>query len=268
MKPLLDIKNLNVRFKSKHGTFHAVKDLSLILNPSETLAIVGESGSGKSTIAHAILKLLPEKNSSTTGHILFQNQDLEKLHPEQLRQIRGEQIGIVFQDPLTALNPTMKIGKQILETIFAHHKADKKKAYQKILQVLSQVGFDNPEDIYHLFPFQLSGGMRQRAIIAQAIINEPKLLIADEPTTALDADLRIQVLDLLKSLQQQMQMGLLLISHDLKLVSRVSDRVAVMQHGKIVETNPSVTIFQTPQHDYTKLLLNACVYKRENICSK
>jgi ABC-type dipeptide/oligopeptide/nickel transport system ATPase component len=264
---LLSIENLNVAFNTSYESFQALKDITFILEKNETLSLVGESGSGKSTIANAIIQLLPE-NISSNGQIIFEGKNLCSLSSEELRQIRGNKMGMVFQEPQTALNPTMRVGKQVLETLYAHHRISKKEALDKVYEVLYHVGFQSPKEIYPLYPFQLSGGMRQRVVIAIAIVNNPILLIADEPTTALDAELRNQILDLLKSLQQKMHMALLLISHDLKLVAKYSDRVAVLQNGRMVEMASSSQLFQIPQHDYTKQLLNTCVYKRETICSK
>ncbi len=254
--PLLEVKHLSTDFVQGENTTQAVIDLSFSLQPGETLAIVGESGSGKSVTAHSILRLLPYPVANhPSGEIYFQQRELLQLKPDQMRSIRGNNISMIFQEPLTALNPLHKVGDQIGEVITLHKQLRGEALKNRVLELLEQV--DIPSGKATAYPHELSGGQRQRIMIAMAIANEPDLLIADEPTTALDVTVQAQILKLLKSIQQRMGMAILLITHDLSVVRKVADRVLVMQQGKLVEQADTQTLFDHPQQDYTRSLLNA-----------
>jgi peptide/nickel transport system ATP-binding protein len=251
--PLLDVRNLTVTF----GHHPAVKDISFHINPGETLGLVGESGSGKSATSLAVLRLLPPI-AQVGGKITFAGEDLLALPEESMRRHRGRSIAMIFQEPMTALNPSMRIGAQIAEALQAHHpELSRDSVRSKVLASMQEVGLPDPERRTHDYPHQFSGGQRQRILIAMALINRPRLLIADEPTTALDVTVQAQILKLLKDLRQTHNLSMLFISHDLAVVSQVADRVAVMQHGEIVEQAPTHTLFQHPQHPYTRSLLSA-----------
>jgi microcin C transport system ATP-binding protein len=255
---LLKIDNLSVSFRNNDNILEAVKNISFEISPGETLALVGESGSGKSVTAHSILKLLPyPKAFHPSGSILFENKEILTMSENEIIAIRGNKIGMVFQEPMTSLNPLHKIEKQISETLFLHTGISKAKARDKVIELLDAVGIIEPEKRLNAFPHELSGGQRQRVMIAMAIANNPSLLIADEPTTALDVTVQKQVLELLKSLQQKLNMAVLLISHDLGVVKNYSDNVIIMKKGEMVETGKTEEIFKNPQHSYTKTLINA-----------
>jgi oligopeptide/dipeptide ABC transporter ATP-binding protein len=255
---LLEVKNLHVHFKSKNQIVQAVRGVSFHVNKGEVLAIVGESGSGKSVTAKSIMKLLPEKSCLIpTGSILFHGEDIIKMQKKQLAEIRGCKIGMVFQDPMTSLNPTMKVGDQIAEGLIIHKGLSKKIAKERTIELIRLVGIPAPDQCYSKYPHQLSGGMRQRIVISMALICEPDLLIADEPTTALDVTIQSQILDLLKELQRKMGMAIILITHDLGVVARFSDRVNIMYAGKIVESGTKSEIFYSPKHPYTIGLLKS-----------
>lgn len=255
-KPLLSIEQLSVSFTQGQQLSPAVKQVSLQLQPGETLALVGESGSGKSVTANAILRLLPA-SAQMMGKILYQGEDLLSLPETAMQQIRGQQIAMIFQEPMSSLNPLQRIGKQISEMILQHQRLTKAEASAKALELLRLVEIPQPEQRIKAYPHELSGGQRQRVMIAMALANEPKLLIADEPTTALDVTVQKTILELLQRLQQKMGMAILLISHDLNLVRRVADRVCVMQQGCLVEQAVSEQLFTAPQHPYTQALLAA-----------
>ncbi|MDM1715313.1 ABC transporter ATP-binding protein [Thiopseudomonas alkaliphila] len=255
-KPLLSIEQLSVSFTQGQQLSPAVKQVSLQLQPGETLALVGESGSGKSVTANAILRLLPA-SAQMMGKILYQGEDLLSLPETAMQQIRGQQIAMIFQEPMSSLNPLQRIGKQISEMILQHQRLTKAEASAKALELLRLVEIPQPEQRIKAYPHELSGGQRQRVMIAMALANEPKLLIADEPTTALDVTVQKTILELLQRLQQKMGMAILLISHDLNLVRRVADRVCVMQQGCLVEQAVSEQLFAAPQHPYTQALLAA-----------
>jgi peptide/nickel transport system ATP-binding protein len=253
---LLKIENLKTSFRIKDDYYAAVDDVSLTVNKNELLAIVGESGCGKSALAFSIMGL--HSRAKIEGNILFKNQNIANLPPEKLNKFRGKEMGMIFQDPLTALNPLMIIGEQIGETLLLHNKslsANGRKV--KVIELLKKVGIPRPEYTYNQFPHQLSGGMRQRVVIAMAIANEPELLIADEPTTALDVTIQSQILDLIKILKEDSHAGIILITHDLGVVAEMADRVAVMYAGQIVEIADVYTIFESPLHPYTRSLLNS-----------
>ena len=250
---LIEIRHLNVAF---HGQT-VVRDLCLDIRPGECLALVGESGSGKSVTAHSILQLLPESEAQTRGSIRYRGQELLGADPKVLRELRGNRIAMIFQEPMTSLNPLHTIEKQIGETLLLHRGLGGKQAQQRILELLGLVGIQKPKERLKAYPHQLSGGQRQRVMIAMALACEPELLIADEPTTALDVTVQRKILLLLKSLQQRLGMSLLLISHDLNLVRSIAQRVCVMKAGEIVEQAPCETLFTEPKHPYSCVLLNA-----------
>jgi len=252
--PLLSVKNLSVDFTQGERVTHAVRNASLQLNMGETLALVGESGSGKSVTAHSILRLLPDSASHPEGKIEFEGQNLLNFSAADIRSVRGNRIGMIFQEPMSSLNPLHSIEKQISEVLFVHQGLSNKQARERTLELLEMVEIQNAKKRLGAFPHELSGGQRQRVMIAMALANKPDLLIADEPTTALDVTVQAQVLQLLRQLQEQFKMAILLITHDLGIVRHHADRVAVMT-GEIVETNVTEPIFLAPQHSYTKQLL-------------
>jgi microcin C transport system ATP-binding protein len=256
---LLSVKNLSVRFdQGEQEPVDAVKEISFDIDKGETLALVGESGSGKSVSAMSILKLLPyPKASHPSGEIFYAGEDLLKLNEKQIRRLRGDKISVIFQEPMTSLNPLHTIQKQIGETLLLHRGLTGKQAKARILELLDLVGIPEPEKRLNSYPHELSGGQRQRVMIAMALANDPELLIADEPTTALDVTIQEQILELLKSLQQKLDMAVLLITHDLNIVRRYADKVCVMYQGQQVETSSTAELFKNPQHPYTQKLLDA-----------
>ncbi len=240
---------------------HAVRDLSFTIAPGEVLGLVGESGSGKSITSLAVMGLLPP-TATVTGKINFQNghgntASLLDLQPESLRELRGSRVSMIFQEPMTALNPVMRVGEQIAEAVLAHHQMSKAEAWQRAVEGMRDVAISDPEQRARSYPHQLSGGMRQRVMIAMAIVNRPQLLIADEPTTALDVTIQAQILELLNDLRRKFNLAMLFISHDLAVVSHVADRVAVMYTGSLVELGTKADIFNAPAHPYTRGLLRA-----------
>lgn len=256
-KPILEIDHLRVSFRIQDQYYAAVDDVSLTVNENEVVAIVGESGCGKSALALAVMGLHPPQKTKLEGSITFKGTNLLSLSPSQLNKIRGKDIGMIFQDPLTALNPLMTIGRQIEEGMDYHTKLSAAEKRQRTLELLKRVGIPNPEKTYYRYPHELSGGMRQRVVIAIAIACEPSLIIADEPTTALDVTIQAQIMGLLKELQQQMKTGIILITHDLGVVAEMADRVAVMYAGEIVELADVETLFHHPLHPYTRSLLQS-----------
>ena len=255
---LLSIEDLSVEFISGDNVQRAVNNISFSINKGETLALVGESGSGKSVTAHSILRLLPYPLARhTNGKIIYQGQDLLSAKPEYLRTVRGDRIAMIFQEPMSSLNPLHTIEKQINEILMLHKGMNSKQASVRTLELLTLVEIPNPEQRLNAYPHELSGGQRQRVMIAMALANEPELLIADEPTTALDVTVQLTILKLLKDLQARLGMAILLISHDLNLVRRIAHRVCVMRSGEIVEQASCAQIFQDPQHPYTQELLAA-----------
>ena len=255
---LLDLKNAEIKFRVEGGVVNAVNDISFDIIKGETLAIVGESGSGKSVTARTIMKMLP-KNASIGSKfkISFKGVDISNFTQDQMRQVRGDRITMIFQEPLISLNPLHKIGSQIIEVIREHKKMKKSEAYERALELLKEVQIPQPEERLNQYPHQLSGGQRQRIMIAMAIANKPDLLIADEPTTALDVTIQSQILKLLKDLQKKYGMAIMLITHDLTVVRKTSDRICVMRYGKIVERGNTEEVFSNPQHEYTKHLINS-----------
>lgn len=254
---LLTIRNLTTCFRIKDTYHAAVDDVSLSLKKNEVLAIVGESGCGKSTLATTIVGLHNEVNTKVTGDIFYNNQNLARLNDQQFNNLRGNDIGFIFQDPLSALNPLMRISEQIEEGLIYHTKLSKQQRSERVLELLNQVGIANPERVARQFPHQLSGGMRQRVMIAIALSCKPAILIADEPTTALDVTIQAQILDLLKTLQTETEAGIILITHDLGVVAEMADRVVVMYAGEVVEEAPVQELFNNPRHPYTRSLLNS-----------
>lgn len=254
---VLEVKHLEIEFSTFAGTVHAVRDVSFSLKNGETLAIVGESGCGKSVTCRAVMGLLAKNASVTGGEILFHGEDLLKKKKSQMRKLMGEEIAMIFQDPMTSLDPTMKIGKQIREMLLLHQKISKQEAKKRVLELLELVGIDQGEKRYHQYPHQFSGGQRQRIVIAIALACNPGILIADEPTTALDVTMQAQIIDLLKDLQKKFGMSVIFITHDLGVVANVADRVAVMYAGKIIEYGKSEEIFYDPKHPYTWGLLSS-----------
>jgi dipeptide transport system ATP-binding protein len=258
MEKILEVKDLHVTFTTYGGTVQAVRGVDFHLNKGETLAIVGESGCGKSVTSNAIMGLIPNPPGKITGgRILFKGKDLTRLHEKKMRSIRGVDISMIFQDPMTALNPTLTIGTQLMEGLKQHRKVSDKEAKKRALEMMDLVGIPNPEERLKQYPHQFSGGMRQRIVIAIALICEPELLIADEPTTALDVTIQAQILELFEKIQNVTGVSIILITHDLGVVAKIADRIAVMYAGKIIETGTKREIFYTPQHPYTKGLLNS-----------
>jgi oligopeptide transport system ATP-binding protein len=258
MKKILEVADLNISFHTFAGEVQAIRGVDFDLYEGETLAIVGESGSGKSVTTKSIMRLLPTGNSEIKkGKILFEDKDIAKASEKQMQKIRGKDISMIFQDPMTSLNPTMTVGKQIMEPLLKHQKLSKGKAQQRALKLLELVGIPKPEIRLKQYPHQFSGGMRQRVVIAIALACAPKVLIADEPTTALDVTIQGQILDLMKDLQKQIETSIIFITHDLGVVANVADRVAVMYGGKIVEVGTVDEIFYNPQHPYTWGLISS-----------
>ena len=245
----LDVRNLKVSFSTPQGKLSAVNGISFQLHRGETLALVGESGCGKTVTALSILRLLPEPFAKiTNGEIIFSGKNLLSLNSKQMRKIRGEEISMIFQDPMTSLNPVLTLGNQLVETLLQHKNLNKKEALSKSTQLLGRVGLPSPEEKLKQYPHQLSGGMRQRVMIAMALACEPKILIADEPTTALDVLIQAQILDLLESLKKEFGMSILLITHDLGVVTEIAERVLVMYAGDEVETGQTESILKKPNH--------------------
>ena len=258
MEKVLQVKDLNISFHTFAGEVKAIRGVSFDLYKGETLAIVGESGSGKSVTTKSIMRLLPESNSEIkNGQILFEGKDLTKLKDKQMQKIRGRDISMIFQDPMTSLNPTMKIGNQIMEPLIKHQNMSKHAAKERAIDLLKLVGIPKPEIRVDQYPHQFSGGMRQRVVIAIALACNPKVLIADEPTTALDVTIQAQILELMKDLQKKIDTSIIFITHDLGVVANVADRVAVMYGGKIVEIGTADEIFYNPQHPYTWGLISS-----------
>jgi oligopeptide/dipeptide ABC transporter ATP-binding protein len=258
-EPVLSIRNLVVEFRTEDGVVHAVDDISYDVFPGETLGIVGESGSGKSVSTMSILGLIPQPPGRiASGTAMFKGKDLLKMKKRELRRVRGDEVAMVFQDPMTSLNPVLKVGYQLGEAIKTHYpKEPKDKVKERVIELLRLVGVPNPESRYDNYPHEFSGGMRQRAMIAMSIANSPSLLIADEPTTALDVTIQAQVLEVLKRVQAETQAATILITHDLGIVAELCERVLVMYGGKIVEHGDVHTIFQNPRHPYTIGLMDS-----------
>ncbi len=255
---LLEIKDLEVFFKSSQGIVKAVNKANINTRDGKTTAIVGESGSGKSVTSLAIMGLLDKSSlEKISGEINFEGKNLLKSTPEELRRIRGNEISMIFQEPMTSLNPALKVGYQMSEVFRTHFKMDKKTAKEKSIEMIKKVEIPRPEEVYNSYPHELSGGMRQRIMIAMALSSSPKLLIADEPTTALDVTIQKEVLELMKKLKEDMNTSIIFISHDLGVVSDIADYVNVMYAGKLVERAKAEDIFKRPLHPYTRGLIKA-----------
>jgi oligopeptide transport system ATP-binding protein len=259
LKKILDIKNLEVNFNTYAGLVQAVRGIDFHLNQGETLAIVGESGCGKTVTSKAILRILPSPPAviGESSQILLEENDLTAMSDKEILRIRGSEISMIFQDPMTSLNPTMKIGEQIAESIMLHKNKNYKSALKDVVELLELVGIPNPKERVKQYPHEFSGGMRQRVMIAIALACSPKILIADEPTTALDVTIQAQIMDLIKDLQKKLNMSVILVTHDLGVVAEVADRIQVMYAGKIVETGSTRDIFYHAKHPYTWALLKS-----------
>lgn len=252
MEELLKIENLSVGIKSPAGKVQAVRDVSFELHPGEVLAIVGESGCGKSMLCKTIMKLLPKSAKIEGGKIIAGGVDITDYSDKDMRKLRGKLFSMIFQDPMTSLNPTIPIGKQIAETILVHEpKLPKEEVYNRVIELMELVGIQQPHKRYKLYPYNFSGGMRQRSVMAIALAANPKILLADEPTTALDVTIQAQILDLLKEIQTKLGTATILVSHDLGVVARCADRVAIMYAGKIVEIGTAEEVYYDPRHPYT-----------------
>ena len=258
MSPLLEVKGLHTEFLTGAGTVRAVDGVSYTVEQGETVAIVGESGSGKSVGALSILRLIPDPPGRiVAGEVLLAGRDLMRLSAEEMREVRGSEIGMVFQEPMTSLNPVLTIGRQITETVEQHRGADRATAMRRAVELLGLVGIAEPERRLKQYPHQLSGGMRQRVMIAIALACDPKLIIADEPTTALDVTIQAQILELMKELTVRLGVALIIITHNLGVVARYANRVNVMYAGRIVESGSAAAIYHNPRHPYTMALLRS-----------
>ncbi|TCP69256.1 ABC transporter ATP-binding protein [Baia soyae] len=258
MSKILDVRDLHVSFHTYSGEVKAVRGVSFDVEKGQTLAIVGESGCGKSVTSQAIMKLiLTPPGEYKHGEVLYNGKDLVKMSEKEMEQVRGKEIAMIFQDPMTSLNPTMTVGKQIVEGIIKHQKLSKAEAKEKAIEMLKLVGIPSPESRFTQYPHQFSGGMRQRAMIAIALSCNPNVLIADEPTTALDVTIQAQIMDLMKDLQARLGTSIILITHDLGVVAEAADRVVVMYAGKVVESGTIDEIFAEPRHPYTWGLMNS-----------
>jgi len=254
-EPLLDVRDLSVAFHDGDDWHEVLKDVSFAVEPGEVVGIVGESGCGKSLTALSILGLLPKHGARLTGQILFEGRDLTKLSERELRGVRGRRISMVFQEPMSALDPVFPVGAQIVETVRRHFKIGKREAEERAVEALDAVGISSPRQAVKMYPSSLSGGMRQRVLIAMALACKPALVIADEPTTALDVTIQAQILDLLREMKAAFNLSLMLITHDLGVIAETADRVAVMYAGRIVEQGAVRDVFHNPQHPYTRGLL-------------
>lgn len=257
-KNLVEFRNLKTYFYTEGGVVKAVNDVSFNIREGETIAIVGESGCGKSVTAMSMIKLVPTPPGKIiSGDVLFEGKSILKLSDEELRDIRGNKISVIFQEPMTSLNPVFTVGNQIDEAIILHQKLSKSQAKAKSIEMLKLVGIPRAEEIYSSYPHELSGGMRQRVMIAMALSCNPKLLIADEPTTALDVTIQAQILDLMRNIKAKLNTSIMLITHDLGVVAEMADYVVVMYAGKVVEEAPVLELFKNPMHPYTIGLLNS-----------
>lgn len=253
----MEVNNLSVSFKVEEGEVQAVRNVSFNLKKGETLAIVGESGCGKSVLCKSLMRILPYNGYIKNGEVLLKSSDLVKKSEKEMEDIRGKNISMIFQDPMTSLNPTISIGKQIAEAVIIHQGISKSEAKKRAIELIELVGIDNPEKRFKQFPHHFSGGMRQRIVIAIALACNPDVLIADEPTTALDVTVQAQIIDLIKDLQHKIGLSIIFITHDLGVVATIADRIAVMYAGKIVEIGTVEDIFYDPRHPYTWGLLGS-----------
>ena len=254
---LLEVQNLEVTFPTRRGDLVALRDVSFSVEAGERLGIVGESGAGKSVAAFAILNLVSRPGYISSGKILFEGTDLSKLNPQEMRHIRGNRISMIFQDPMMTMNPVLTVGVQMTEALHAHREISAEKARSLAIQTLARVHIPSPEKRFDQFPHELSGGMRQRVVIATSLLTEPSLIIADEPTTALDVTIQAEIMDLLLELCELSQVGLILITHDLGVISQVTQHAIVMYAGRVVESGPIREMVQNAQHPYTRGLISA-----------
>jgi len=257
MDNLLEVNNLFVSFTTEEGEVKAVRDVSFTLKKGETLAILGESGCGKSVLCKSILRILPENGLIKSGDVILAGENLTNLSEKAMNKVRGKEISMIFQDPMTSLNPTMSIGKQIMEAVLIHQKMSKSEAKKRTIELMELVGIDQAEKRFAQYPHHFSGGMRQRSVIAIALACNPKVLIADEPTTALDVTIQAQILDLIQELQRKIGISIIFITHDLGVVANVAQKIAIMYAGKIVEIGTTKDIFYEPKHPYTWGLISS-----------
>jgi peptide/nickel transport system ATP-binding protein len=257
MTALLEVEDLTVDFATEDGVVHAVRGISIAVAPGKMLGVVGESGSGKSVSMLSVMGLTRASNSTISGEARFEGRDLLELPNEQLRTIRGNEIAMIFQDPLSSLHPFYKVGSQLIEAVRTHQDVSKKAARERAIELLKLVGIPDPRGRVDSYPHEFSGGMRQRAMIAMALANDPKVLIADEPTTALDVTVQAQILELIARLQRERDMAVVLITHDLGVVAEYADEIAVMYAGRVIERGPTEAIFAAPEHPYTWGLLQS-----------
>ena len=256
-EPLLEVKDLKVQFRTEDGVVRAVDGVSFTLSQGEVLGIVGESGSGKSVTMMSVLRLINDPNMRVEGEVIYKGRDLMKLDKHQMQEVRGDEIAMIFQDPMTSLNPVYTVGDQICEAILIHQDVDKHQAHRRAIDLLQQVGIPQAETRVDDFPHQFSGGMRQRAMIAMALANNPDILIADEPTTALDVTIQAQIIELIDKLKDDFNSAVVLITHDLGVVADIADRIGVMYAGRVVEFGDKRDLFYDPQHPYTWGLLGS-----------
>ena len=256
-KYILEVKDLHTSFFTDAGEVRAVNGISFNLEPGKTLGIVGESGSGKSVTAYSIMQILAEAGKVVSGEVLFKGKDISKWDEKQMQEFRGEKCSIIFQDPMTSLNPVFTIGNQLMEAILLHTNKNKKQARERAIEMLTLVGVNEPESRLKQYPHELSGGMRQRVMIAMALVCEPDILIADEPTTALDVTIQAQILELMQELQKKLGMAIIMVTHDLGVIASMCDEILVMYGGRVCERGTADDIFYRPAHEYTKGLLRS-----------
>lgn len=256
-KYILEVKDLHTSFFTENGEVQAVNGISFTLEPGKTLGIVGESGSGKSVTAYSIMQILAETGKITAGEVKFHGEDITKWNSRQMQKFRGEKCSIIFQDPMTSLNPVFTVGSQLTEAILLHTDKDKKQARERAVEMLTLVGVNEPESRLKQYPHELSGGMRQRVMIAMALVCEPDILIADEPTTALDVTIQAQILELMQDLQKKLGMAIIMVTHDLGVIASMCDEILVMYGGRVCERGTADDIFYQPAHEYTKGLLRS-----------
>src|SRR5437667_412122 len=256
-EPLLEVKNLKVSFRTEDGVVRAVDGVSFAVDKGEWLGIVGESGSGKSVTMMSVLRLINDPNMQVEGEVIYKGRDLMKLHKDEMREVRGDEIAMIFQDPMTSLNPVYRVGDQIIEAILTHQEVGKPAARRRAIELLHQVAIPHPDGRVDDYPHQFSGGMRQRAMIAMALANNPDILIADEPTTALDVTIQAQIIELIDTLKDEFNSAVVLITHDLGVVAEIANEIIVMYAGRVVERAPTRELFYDPQHPYTWGLLGS-----------
>ena len=256
-EPLLEVKDLKVSFRTEDGVVRAVDGVSYTVDQGEVLGIVGESGSGKSVSMLSVLRLINDPNMQVEGEVIYKGRDLMKLHKDEMQEVRGDEIAMIFQDPMTSLNPVYRVGDQIIEAILTHQDVGKPVAKRRAIELLQQVGIPHAEERVEDYPHQFSGGMRQRAMIAMALANNPDILIADEPTTALDVTIQAQIIELIDKLKDEFNSAVVLITHDLGVVAEIANEIIVMYAGRVVERAPTRQLFYDPQHPYTWGLLGS-----------